>query len=357
MKFLLLTRSQYGYQTDYQQYARALVPFGSVVYSGVEAGRKTITDSGIEFFSATLKGSILRKVFQFLAFGRKVVHACTPDVILVHYWPGSFLFTFWLWPYRKRMILDIRTGAVGHGCCAEYLLNRLLAFNTLFFPQVSCISRTLIRRLGLNRKKTFWLPLGASPVLGPEKTFERLSLLYVGTFRHRKLDVMLSGFKIFFDKMKMLDTIPISFTIVGDGAPGELEMLKQWCEAHELGKVVSFLGYQPATRRDEFLKQANIGIAFVPLLPCYDAQPPTKTFEYLMAGMPVVATDTSENRSVVTPANGVLCQDHAPDFAAALERVYRNRETFHSEAIRKSVAEFSWARIVEEKLLPKIREV
>lgn len=37
----------------------------------------------------------------------------------------------------------------------------------------------------------------------------------------------------------------------------------------------------------------------------YDSQPPTKTFEYALSGLYVLATKTRENEKVITNDNGV----------------------------------------------------
>lgn len=358
MKVFFLTRSSYGYQTDYWQYTKELSKHCNVVYVGVESGRKKIIPDfeRIEVFEVRLRGNILLKGIKLLFFWRKAVLSGNPDVILVHYWPGCFLTPLLLWRYRKKMFLDIRTGTVGHRPIMTFLLNCLIFFNTIFFSKVSCLSKSLVEKLKLPQQKTCWLPLGAETVVNLPKKFDCLELLYIGTFQDRRLDQMLKGFKIFYREFAQ-KTVPIHFTVVGDGAPGELNDLKTWCENHRLGKTVEFTGFQPVGHKNEFLAKANIGISFVPLLPCYDCQPPTKTFEYLMAGMPVIATATKENASVITPDNGVLCRDTPEDFAAALVRLHKNRNNYDSKKIRNSVVAFSWQRITEEHLLPILKNI
>jgi len=84
----------------------------------------------------------------------------------------------------------------------------------------------------------------------------------------------------------------------------------------------------------------------------YDCQPPTKTFEYVFAGMPVIATATSENRRVINRTNGILIKDDPKSFYEALRELYFRREEFYSEKIRHSCLGYSWESIVKKNLIP-----
>jgi nucleoside-diphosphate-sugar epimerase len=57
----------------------------------------------------------------------------------------------------------------------------------------------------------------------------------------------------------------------------------------------------------------NIGVSYIPMLKCFDNQPPTKTFEYLLSGMPVIATATNANKDIINDVNGVLINDNSEE--------------------------------------------
>jgi glycosyltransferase involved in cell wall biosynthesis len=82
----------------------------------------------------------------------------------------------------------------------------------------------------------------------------------------------------------------------------------------------------------------------------YDVQPVTKTFEYLLSGMPVIATNTSENRKVINQGNGVLIGDTAEDFYTGLKTILKNRLFFDSVKIRNNSMEYTWYNIVDKNL-------
>ena len=68
--------------------------------------------------------------------------------------------------------------------------------------------------------------------------------------------------------------------------------------------------------------------------------------------MPVIATNTFENRQIVNEKNGVLIQDITEDFCRGLEHIYNQRKTYNSSNIRKSVEQYTWNNIVNNTLKP-----
>jgi glycosyltransferase involved in cell wall biosynthesis len=126
--------------------------------------------------------------------------------------------------------------------------------------------------------------------------------------------------------------------------------------AVELGiaERVNFPGYIRSDALRSYLEAANVGVAYVPCTPYYDNQPPTKTFEYLLAGMPVIATATGEHRRIVTDANGILVKDSPEGFYDGLRRLVDGRRRYDSDAIRHTVAEYSWEDLICRYALPSV---
>jgi glycosyltransferase involved in cell wall biosynthesis len=90
----------------------------------------------------------------------------------------------------------------------------------------------------------------------------------------------------------------------------------------------------------------------VPITPYYDFQPVTKLYEYMLSGMPVIATNTHENRLVVNDDNGVLINDTPEDFCNGLAKICENRNSYNSLDIRKTVESYTWENIVNTILKP-----
>ena len=89
----------------------------------------------------------------------------------------------------------------------------------------------------------------------------------------------------------------------------------------------------------------------------FDVQPTTKTFEYLFAGMPVIATATSEHKKVINDKNGVLVQDNPEGFCNGLKHLYQTRMTYDSSIIKELCSEHAWERIVRENFIPYLNTV
>ena len=97
--------------------------------------------------------------------------------------------------------------------------------------------------------------------------------------------------------------------------------------------------------------QANLGVAYVPMTPYYECQPSTKIYEYVLSGMYCIATNTYENRILIEPVNGLICDDNAESFCEALEQYHKmDRSGFNSAEIRKSMEKYEWSNIVNNQL-------
>jgi hypothetical protein len=106
-----------------------------------------------------------------------------------------------------------------------------------------------------------------------------------------------------------------------------------------------------------FFDQCNIGVSYVPIIDYYDCQPLTKTFKYLLSGMRVIATNTSENENVIGPTNGVLIGDAPEAFCVVLKVIYEKRNLFDSAEIRRRASGYTWEGIVRKNLLPYLESI
>ena len=83
-----------------------------------------------------------------------------------------------------------------------------------------------------------------------------------------------------------------------------------------------------------FWKRYNVGVSFAPMNEIIDVQPPTKTFQCPLAGMPVITTGTSENRRVVSERIGPFVKDTAEALFQGLQHLYKRGKAFSSEQLR-----------------------
>ena len=182
------------------------------------------------------------------------------------------------------------------------------------------------------------------------KMFDSLRMLYVGTLNNRDIIKTVIGFHQYLEKSGDTNAI---YDIVGNGE--EFSQIKEYVETEKLEKRIILHGQKKYDELKPFFDKCNVGIAFVPITPMYDYQPPTKTFEYLNSGLFCIATDTTANRNVITATNGCLIQDTANDFCSAIQLFMHKRQFVSSSQIRKTGRPYLWKTIIEQQLLPALQ--
>lgn len=108
----------------------------------------------------------------------------------------------------------------------------------------------------------------------------------------------------------------------------------------------------------DYLRVADIALAYVPIVPQYLNQPPIKTVEYLAVGLPTVATATRGNLALVQhEENGLVTSDDAEAVAAAVRRLahYPGLRERLGQAGRQSVLRYGHLNLAEQVLLPTYR--
>jgi len=219
----------------------------------------------------------------------------------------------------------------------------VLRYETYLFRSVSIISKGLRDYFKLN-SNTFILPLGATPMYLNRKLLHKICLLYVGTFTNRHLEDTVEGLGLFIRQNPDAD---IHYTIIGSGWGSEANQIRKRITEFDLMNFVELRGYITYFELIPYYEKANVGVAYVPLTSFYEHQPVTKTFEYLMTGMPVIATDTYENRQIINNQNGILIKDNPEDFAQSINQFYYGNKSYDEQTIRGSVADFEWGKIVD----------
>lgn len=304
--------------------------------------------AGVRVVYVRRKGNMLVRTLRFLRHALKQINDDRRAIVFIKYFKGVSLVLRLLKP-RHCFVLDIRTGSVHRNLVMRRIHDVRLKFETAFFKHVTVISASLAAKLDLKHKAHI-LPLGADVISSTDKTFAGLHLLYVGTLFNRNMEVTIHGFKQYYDEFQ--DQVPISYTIIGSGPNNEERALKNLVAQYGLDEIVNVTGNISHDQLKPFFDFANVGVSYVPLTDYYDVQPVTKTFEYLLSGMPVIATDTSENRKVINQENGVLIGETAEDFSVALKAIFEKRNLYNSAKIRSAGMGYTWEKIVQSNLKP-----
>lgn len=150
---------------------------------------------------------------------------------------------------------------------------------------------------------------------------EDLYLQASGALHQRPLRVcylgglsQIRGARVMVEAMARLQTPDASLWIAGALIPASLE---QTLACHPGWKRVHLLGWQPRDQAAELMMQARAGlVVFQPAPNHYEAQP-TKLFEYMSAGLPVIGSDFPLWRSIIAEhCCGLLVDPTNPEAVA-----------------------------------------
>jgi glycosyltransferase involved in cell wall biosynthesis len=172
---------------------------------------------------------------------------------------------------------------------------------------------------------------------------EPLELIYIGTVsKLRGRDVMLDAMKIVANA-----GIPVRLTIVGAG-DDQLNYCQENIARLGLEKHVRVLGRVSGNEMPSFLGRADVGICLWEDKPWWRFNPPTKLFEYLAAGLPVLASDIrTHTRYIEDWGNGFIFKYGPDDLARVIIAIVDRRRDI--PAIKKNAhrsgREYLWSRI------------
>jgi len=287
------------------------------------------------------------------------------DLIHVYAFRGCGLLPILGRNRASRWILDIRTGNTSPNPWRFSLADWVTRLES--FAYGTCIA--LDQRVGekvLGRNRFFHVvPLGAdferfrpgrNSALRDQLQIEEDNLVVVfsGKLEPRRLpERVLQGFV-----RAVAENSALVLVIVGDGSM--LPTLRSLAERLGVASKVRFTGYISYRHVHEYVAVGDIGLAYVPIMPQYDLQPPLKTVEFLACGLPTVATCTKGNALFIQEGeNGLLVQDMPETVAEGLLRLAEDRALRQKLArnARSSVAEYDWKKIVSDKLLPVYRQL
>lgn len=339
-KLLIINQQQFGYHSDTYYYCKYLRNSFDICYICWDYNEKRIHLNGISVIYVSRSGNLALRNARFLM---QVIREVKKryQIHIIKYFRGCSLLKFL---FREQVfLLDIRSSSVKKNKTNRLLYNAIMTTEAKKFKYVSVISNSLAQKIGFS-KKAIILPLGAEVISPTKKNFEDIKLLYIGTLYNRNIDQTIKGFSKFYHEYK--DKIQINYTIIGSGFTTEEKELKELVSYEKLEGCVKLTGQIPHDEIKPFFDVNNVGVSYIPKTDYFDVQPPTKTFEYLLSGMPVIATDTQENKAVINPKNGILINDTSESFYQGLVNIYTNRKRYNSDDIRSNSMQYTWPKIV-----------
>ena len=344
---LIINRAQFGYHIDSLTYCQYLKDEFDITYISFYTNKEKIIEEGVKVIYVSQEGSFLKRGINFIKFCRSYIKNNQVDLIFVVYFQMASLLRPGLSSYTS--ILDIRTGTISTNSMTRKIKDTIMIFESMFFKNITIISKCLREKLKLKAEKCHILPLGADVLSETDKSFEAMRLLYVGTLDSRNINETVLGLSSFIQNLegKKMD---ITYDIFGSGPAADENLLLKTISGCDLNAIVKFHGRKTHKELKPYFDRCNIGVSYIPITDYYQCQPPTKTYEYINAGLLCIGTSTKENEKLITEVNGVLCNDDADSFSDALEDVFVSRKKFDSRQIRETLMRYSWENIVNINL-------
>lgn len=338
--------NQFGYSAGHYYYCKYLKNEYEIEYICFDRGKKKVI---LENVKVTYVPFITGKLERSVAFVNTVIKTSRrlkPDTLFVVYFNFCFLISIFAEAGAK--ILDIRTGSLIPNDFKRNVANKIIYFQSLFFPKVVILSESLREFLKIKTSKTLVLPLGSEVFYEGEHDNTRMDLLYVGSLDGRRIYETVEGFGIFLSQIP--DKTNVSYTIVGFGSPEEEKKLNDTITKCGLEAYISFEGLKNYDELSPYFAKANVGIAYVPVTEYYQRQPVTKIFEYALSGLFTIATNTFENQKFINRVNGQICLDTCKSFSENLLVCYQKRNILSSTLIRNTLIDHRWKELVTGKL-------
>lgn len=345
-KILIVFPYQWGYNTDYLFYSNILRESYEVTYIGYDMGLDVIPNKDINIIHIPYQGKKTKIIFLNRIYN--LMKNNDYSYVFINYFIFCSVINLFSISSSAK-ILDIRTSYILPNKFKMRLFNFILKLELRLFKNITVISQGVKEFLKLP-ERAHVLPLGGPKFPTFKKRFNEMNFFYVGTFFDRNIEVTIEAFGRFFETHGHL--IKMKYAIVGTGTNEEINKVLNSIKNNNLERKVSFHGSIRYPELNRFFEDNNIGVSYIPVTEYYDCQPPTKTFEYLLSGMAVLATCTKENLRVINDDNGVAVKDDVNSTYLGMVKIYQNLENYYSVEIQNSSEKYTWQNIVKNILIP-----
>lgn len=236
----------------------------------------------------------------------------------------------------------VAAGVIRRGSDEFDALQLALGENLKLVDSVVVVSEEMknyvAKNYGISSERIIVVPPGGRPRLGIEKKNLPLKVVYSGLVEYREhVDLFVRSMPMVQEKLKATE-----FYITRKGeALKEVEKL-----AEDLKVNPTFFWYPDEGTFYEFLSSCHIGVLPSSNDLARKMGTPVKLFDYLSAGLPVVANDVGAWTDIIREENvGIVTADDPASFASGILELAENKELLE-EYIRRGLElvrdKFSW---------------
>lgn len=254
---------------------------------------------------------------------------------------------------KQRFAMIMATPSVHKNRLLRLFSNKLLQINILFLSTLIADKYWRHDRLRL--------PLHKIKIVDPAfhdfgfapKDFSTLKLVYVGVLSGRGVEHTIEGLALF---LRNNSGVKVTYDIFGKAQKHEIESLQAVVNKFSLDSVVKLHGFLTQEEAAELIQTCNIGVAYLPNTSYY-GNSSAKTLEYLIAGLPVLATPSPFKKDFINDSTGVIHDDNPKAFAKGLELMHTRRFDYKPEEIRNNHLKYTMDEIVRTQYVPLFRQL
>lgn len=316
---------------------------------------KSIKYTKVPFNGTNFFNKILNIIFIYYT-NIKEIKKTNSDLIWIEFLPPGLmqsLFFIYKICSKKKIYIQLYTPSVDEKKYKRLFFNTIASFNLKFFNYIGAVGRINIETFNLKKRQVVPVKVGYPDYGFQNKEFNNMKLVYLGTLSSREIWKSVKGLNFFIDANP---NVKISYDIIGMGNQKDVVILNQEIIKNNLQKIVTYHGYLPFIKVKKIFQLCNIGVSYLPNTDYFQISS-TKTIEYLLNGMCVIATANKFMSDTINEESGVLCDDSPEGFSLGLKKLHNRFSMYNSEEIYKMYKQYSMEETMKSKYIPSIDKI
>ncbi len=284
-----------------------------------------------------------------------LMHSCTYPLSLFAFKAPMFVY----WNEHPTNLMHMPSGFSPIKKLVTWLLHRLMFLGARHADIVMPVGvehkNDLIAR-GTDTEKIKKIYLGVDDsfvsqetLLSPLKDNKTIQLIFVGTIsRERGRDIMLEGLA---EAIKV-GCHDVHLTLVG-AQDEDIEYCQKKALTLDIVNHLTVIKRVQGSEIPKLIAKADIGVAIWADKPWYRINPPTKLFEYLVAGLPVLASDIcTHTRYIKNWENGLIFDYSSTAFALLIILISQNKARIQTLKLNatENGKQYLWSKLKPEFL-------
>lgn len=337
----------------------------------IATNTETIENEKINIIDYEKPSSRIKRIMSFW----KVYKLCLrQDAAVYHLQDPELILTGLLLKIisRKKVIYDVHEDYPDYIIQKEYLskwiripLSKTMKFSEwlagIFFDYVITADHNVYNRFSNSKTEVIYnfpdLSVFKTREQKPEKEFD---LIYPGTLSKHMVNSILD---IVYEALKLKPDMKVLLISASKATSSiTLEWIEKQMEKRNISKKnITLRGRVPYTEVSSFIEMSRIGFIPLPNTPKFRKNIPTKLFEYMYCGVPVVANDLPPTRFFVENQN--VCElvniEDIVSTAKTIVGLLNNEERRESMGIKGKqlvLDEYNWLK-EEQKLFKVYKKV